>query len=149
MVVKGITAKAGAAGGRLSAFCPLFCMRVKDVFSVFPRKLKSGKVVFYYQCYDENGNCSSGLSTGQVTKTKEKRNIPLALMIINEPRQLASENNNGYVFSPDGGESPVSRKLMYNKALQAIGMTQQEIKRRGLSIGPATPNGLPGDSGRR
>jgi hypothetical protein len=26
------------------------CMRVKDVFSVFPRKLRSGKVVFYYQC---------------------------------------------------------------------------------------------------
>jgi hypothetical protein len=44
-------------------------MREKDVFSVFPRKLRSGKVVFYYQCYDENGNRSSGLSTGQVTKT--------------------------------------------------------------------------------
>jgi hypothetical protein len=44
-------------------------MRVKDVFSVFPRKLVSGKVVFYYQCYDENGNRSSGLSTGQMTKT--------------------------------------------------------------------------------
>jgi hypothetical protein len=44
-------------------------MRAKDVFSVFPRKLRSGKVVFYYQCYDENGNRSSGLSTGQVTKT--------------------------------------------------------------------------------
>jgi hypothetical protein len=37
-------------------------MRVKDVFSVFPRKLRSGKVVFYYQCYDESGNRSSGLS---------------------------------------------------------------------------------------
>jgi hypothetical protein len=36
---------------------------------VFPRKLVSGKVVFYYQCYDENGNRSSGLSTRQVTKT--------------------------------------------------------------------------------
>jgi hypothetical protein len=45
------------------------CMRVKEAFSVFPRKLKSGKVVFYYQCYDENGNRSSGLSTGQTTKT--------------------------------------------------------------------------------
>ena len=45
------------------------CMRVKEAFSVFPRKLKSGKVVFYYQCYDVNGNRSSGLSTGQTTKT--------------------------------------------------------------------------------
>jgi hypothetical protein len=44
-------------------------MRVKDIFSVFPRKLNLGKVVFYYQCYDDNGNRSSGLSTGQVTKT--------------------------------------------------------------------------------
>jgi hypothetical protein len=71
------------------------------------------------------------------TKTKKKRNIPLALMIINELRQLAAENNNGYVFSLDGGETPVTRKLMYNKfhkALQAIGMTQEEIKRRGLSM---------------
>jgi hypothetical protein len=45
------------------------CMRVKEAFSVFPRKLRSGKTVFYYQCYDENGSRSSGLSAGQVTKT--------------------------------------------------------------------------------
>jgi hypothetical protein len=44
-------------------------MRVKDVFSVFSRKPVSGKVVFYYQCYDDNGNHSSGLSTGQIAKT--------------------------------------------------------------------------------
>jgi hypothetical protein len=31
-------------------------MRVKDVFSVFPRKLASGKVVSYYRCYDNNDN---------------------------------------------------------------------------------------------
>jgi integrase len=71
------------------------------------------------------------------TKTKEKRNIPLAPMIINELRQLASENNNGYVFSLDGGETPVTRRLMYNKfhkTLQNIGITQEEIKRRGLSM---------------
>ncbi|MDR2246700.1 MAG: tyrosine-type recombinase/integrase [Treponema sp.] len=71
------------------------------------------------------------------TKTKEKRNIPLAPMIINELQRLAAENNNGYVFSLDGGETPVSRKLMYNKfhkALRTVGMTQEEIKRRGLSM---------------
>jgi integrase len=71
------------------------------------------------------------------TKTKEKRNIPLAPMIINELRQLAGENNNGYVFSLDGGETPVTRRLMYNKfhkALRNIGITQEEIKRRGLSV---------------
>jgi hypothetical protein len=47
-------------------------MRVKEAFSVFPRKLKSGKVVFYYQCYDEAGRRSSGLSTGELTKTAAK-----------------------------------------------------------------------------
>jgi integrase len=70
------------------------------------------------------------------TKTKEKRNIPLAPMIISELRQLAGENNNGYVFSLDGGETPVTR-LMYNKfhkALRAIGITREEIKWRGLSM---------------
>jgi integrase len=58
-------------------------------------------------------------------------------MIISDLRQLADENNNGYVFSLDGGESPVSRKLMYNKfhrALMNIGMSREEIGRRGLSM---------------
>jgi integrase len=71
------------------------------------------------------------------TKTKEKRNIPLAPLILNELRILADENSNGYVFSLDGGENPVCRKLMYNKfhrALKNIGMTQEEIRRRGLSM---------------
>jgi integrase len=79
--------------------------------------------------YDEYG-CRSA-------KTKQKRNILLAPMIINELRQLAAENNNSYVFSLDGGETPVARRLMYNKfhkALRNIGMTQEEIKRRGLSM---------------
>jgi integrase len=39
-------------------------------------------------------------------KTKEKRNIPLSPMIISELRRLAAENNNGYVFSLDGGGCP-------------------------------------------
>jgi integrase len=58
-------------------------------------------------------------------------------VILNELRLLVDENSNGYVFSLDGGESPVCRKLMYNKfhrALKNIGMTQEEIRRRGLSM---------------
>jgi integrase len=58
-------------------------------------------------------------------------------MIINELWQLADENNNGYVFSLDGGENPVSRKLMYNKfhkVLKNIGFIREEIQRRGLSM---------------
>jgi integrase len=71
------------------------------------------------------------------TKTKEKRNIPLAPVILNELRQLAAENNNGYVFSLDGGETPVCRRLMYNKfhkALVNIGIGREEIRRRGPSM---------------
>jgi integrase len=86
---------------------------------------------YIYVCaqYDEYGY--------RPTKTKEKRNIPLAPVILNELRRLATENNNSYVFSLDGGETPVTRRLMYNKfhrALKDIGMTREEIKRRGLSM---------------
>jgi len=71
------------------------------------------------------------------TKTKEKRNIPIAPVVLDEIRQLALENNNGYVFSLDGGATPVTRKLLYNKfhrALNKIGVSQKEVKRRGLSM---------------
>jgi integrase len=71
------------------------------------------------------------------TKTKEKRNIPIASIVLNEIRQLALENNNGYVFSLDGGKTPVSRKLLYNKfhrALNKIGVSPKEVQRRGLSM---------------
>jgi hypothetical protein len=30
-----------------------FSMRTKAIFTVFGRRLASGKKVFYYQCYDE------------------------------------------------------------------------------------------------
>jgi hypothetical protein len=28
-------------------------MRIKANFTVFPRKMPSGRIVFYFQCYDE------------------------------------------------------------------------------------------------
>jgi integrase len=71
------------------------------------------------------------------TKTKENRNIPIAPIVLNEIRELAFENNNGYVFSLDGGVTPVTRKLLYKKfhrALERIGVEPDEIKRRGLSM---------------
>jgi hypothetical protein len=30
-------------------------MRIKDDFTVFPREMASGKVIFYYQADDEDG----------------------------------------------------------------------------------------------
>jgi len=71
------------------------------------------------------------------TKTKENRNIPVAPVVLNEIRRLALENNNGYVFSLDGGKTPVTRKLLYKKfhrALNRIGVDSKEIQRRGLTI---------------
>jgi integrase len=44
-------------------------MRVRDDFTVFPRKMPSGNVVFYYQCYDESGRRLCAHSTGETTRT--------------------------------------------------------------------------------
>jgi integrase len=46
-------------------------MRYKELFTVYPRKLKT-VTVFYYQCYDNNGRRICGHSTGQRTKTAAK-----------------------------------------------------------------------------
>jgi integrase len=45
-------------------------MRIKANFTVFPRKMPSGKIVFYFQCYDENGARQNGRSTGCSKKTE-------------------------------------------------------------------------------
>ena len=45
-------------------------MRVKDIFTLFPRKLASGRRVFYYQCYDEKGKRQNGKSTGLCKRTE-------------------------------------------------------------------------------
>jgi integrase len=46
-------------------------MRYKELFTIYPRKLKKN-TVFYYQCYDKNGKRICGHSTGQRTKTAAK-----------------------------------------------------------------------------
>jgi len=45
-------------------------MRAKAIFSVFARKLPSGKRVFYYQCYDDSGKRQWAKSTGKTKKTE-------------------------------------------------------------------------------
>jgi len=44
-------------------------MRYKQPYSLYTRKMKNGKSVYYYRTYDENGKRTSGRSTGQTTKT--------------------------------------------------------------------------------
>jgi integrase len=47
-------------------------MRLKESFTLYKRKLQSGKTVWYYQCYDKNGRRVCGHSTGRATKTAAK-----------------------------------------------------------------------------
>ncbi|OQY31022.1 MAG: hypothetical protein B6241_14955 [Spirochaetaceae bacterium 4572_59] len=44
-------------------------MKYREPFTVFSRKLKSAKRVWYYQTYDQKGHRTSALSTGQLTKS--------------------------------------------------------------------------------
>jgi hypothetical protein len=44
-------------------------MKVRSDFTLYCRLHPSGKRVFYYYVYDENGKRSPGRSTGQTTKT--------------------------------------------------------------------------------
>ena len=43
-------------------------MRYREPFTVFPRKMKSGLVVWYYQTYDNNNRRTTARSTGQTLK---------------------------------------------------------------------------------
>jgi hypothetical protein len=44
-------------------------MRIRDDFTVFPREMASGKVIWYYQTYDEDGHRTVAHSTGETTRT--------------------------------------------------------------------------------
>ncbi len=41
--------------------------RYKQPYSLYSRKMKNGQKVYYYRTYDEDGNRTSGISTGQTT----------------------------------------------------------------------------------
>ncbi|MDR2741458.1 MAG: tyrosine-type recombinase/integrase, partial [Treponema sp.] len=71
------------------------------------------------------------------TKTKETRFIPLIPEMIKLLKKLMEQNGKGYVFSLDGGATPVSRMYVYkefHRALKKTGINQAEITRRGLSL---------------
>ena len=69
------------------------------------------------------------------TKTKDKQNIPLPPEMITDLKELAKVNGAGYLFSLDGGGTPISHKKLLKglyAALKKIGMTETEIAERGL-----------------
>ena len=71
------------------------------------------------------------------TKMKQKHNIPITAELAADLKELTAVNGEGYVFSLDGGISPVTRKHIYNGlrgALRKIGMSDAEIKDRGLTL---------------
>lgn len=50
-------------------------MRVTEPYIIFPRKLASGRIVYYYQYRDSEGHRSNPLSTGETVLSKAKRKI--------------------------------------------------------------------------
>jgi integrase len=70
------------------------------------------------------------------TKTKENRNIPLHPDMLAILHRLMEKNGNGFIFSHNGGVTPVDQKTMrkeFHRALKRIGMTDDEIKKRALT----------------
>ena len=47
-------------------------MRYREKYTLIPRKLSSGKTMYYYRSYDQDGNRTTPKSTGQTTKTAAK-----------------------------------------------------------------------------
>jgi len=71
------------------------------------------------------------------TKTKIKHHIPLTAELVGDLRKLIRVNGDGYVFSLDGGNTPVCGRHLRNglkKALKNIGIDETEAKKRGLHL---------------
>jgi integrase len=57
--------------------------------------------------------------------------------MITDLRELMNVNGRGFLFSLDGGATPINRKTMHNgfmKALKNIGLTNDRITSRGLNL---------------
>jgi integrase len=70
-------------------------------------------------------------------KTKESRDIPITRVIRDDLEKLIKTNGSGYVFSEDGGVTPLGRGKMYRgfkAALGKIGIGETERKARGITI---------------
>ena len=71
------------------------------------------------------------------TKTRENRNIPLLPEMIDLLKRLMKKNGKGFVFSLDGGATPVSDthiRREFHNALDMIGINDDEIGKRRLTF---------------
>ena len=48
-------------------------MRYREPYSLYPRKIKNGKKVWYYRTHDEYGSRTTGRSTGETSKTRARQ----------------------------------------------------------------------------
>jgi len=84
-------------------------MKFRSTFSLYKRKLGHGKVIFYYQCYDENGRRVCGHSTGQRSKTAAREycmNLFRQGLLVkdkNQKRITFTELANGFWDEKTGG----------------------------------------------
>ena len=71
------------------------------------------------------------------TKTKDNRTIPISDIMKKTLDDLLAKNGNGYVFSDDGGLTPITTWQInrgYNRALKKIGISYDDKLKRGLSF---------------
>ena len=71
------------------------------------------------------------------TKTKHNRNIPITLLMRQELEGLLRANGGGFVFSEDGGRTPVTVERIhrqFDRALERIGISHEEKLKRNLSF---------------
>jgi integrase len=67
-------------------------MRLRESFSLYRRTVRSGKIIWYYQCYDANGIRLCGHSTGKSTKTAAKE---FCLALAKEGRLIPADAPGG------------------------------------------------------
>jgi integrase len=71
------------------------------------------------------------------TKTKHNRNVPITPLMRRELEELLEANGNGYIFSDEGGEKPMTVNRLhkqYEHALEKIGITNGERRKRKLTF---------------
>jgi integrase len=71
------------------------------------------------------------------TKTKVKHYIPLPAELARDLKKLIGVNQDGFIFSEDGGEKPITRRRVYlglHRAFKNIGISEDEIRERGLNV---------------
>jgi hypothetical protein len=72
-----------------------------------------------------------------VTKTKDNRKIPITPLIRQELDEFIEMNGEGFIFSKDGGETPIQIEVIgrhYDRALAKIGIDTEERKSRNLTF---------------